>query len=282
MKMLLRISVCLNLALTAGLVLVLLKGPKRVAPPAPPAVVNTSPGPMVMAQTPTPAASPAGPAPFRWRQLEARDYHVFVKNLRDIGCPEATVRAIVTADVYAVYENRIRALEKRIAELNAGSWTNWLAGAGTETELKSELEQIPDGEAAEINELLGVKGAPAQDSVAVASATASANASAKAAARSQPASMPLALQNVDLTAMNLNDVQKQVIENIRQNFLDQIGGTNQDPNDPAYLARWQQAQPEADNRLRGMLGTAFFQDYQLTANNPMANAGNEPDPAANR
>jgi hypothetical protein len=237
---------------------------------------------MVMAQTPTPAASPAGPAPFRWRQLEARDYHVFVKNLRDIGCPEATVRAIVTADVYAVYENRIRALEKRIAELNAGSWTNWLAGAGTETELKSELEQIPDGEAAEINELLGVKGAPAQDSVAVASATASANASAKAAARSQPASMPLALQNVDLTAMNLNDVQKQVIENIRQNFLDQIGGTNQDPNDPAYLARWQQAQPEADNRLRGMLGTAFFQDYQLTANNPMANAGNEPDPAANR
>src|ERR1700753_972204 len=35
------------------------------------------------------------PAAFRWSQLDAPDYHVYVKNLRGIGCPEATIRAIV-------------------------------------------------------------------------------------------------------------------------------------------------------------------------------------------
>jgi hypothetical protein len=93
--------------------------------------------------------------------------------------------------------------------------------------------------------------------------------------------MPLVLQSIDLTTMNLSDDQKQVIADIRQSFLDQIGGTNQDPNDPAYLERWQQAQPEADSMLRGMLGTSFFQDYQLVANNQTANAGNGQEPAAN-
>jgi hypothetical protein len=77
--------------------------------------------------------------------------------------------------------------------------------------------------------------------------------------------LPLALQGIDLAAMNLSDDQKQVIAGVRQNFLAQIGGTNQDPDDPAYLQRWQQAQPAADDMLRAMLGTSIYQNYQLTA-----------------
>jgi hypothetical protein len=65
--------------------------------------------------------------------------------------------------------------------------------------------------------------------------------------------------------LNLTDQQIQVINDLRQNFTDEIGGPNQDPNDPAYLERWQKAQPEADDMLRGMLGITVWQNYQVAA-----------------
>ena len=61
----------------------------------------------------------------------------------------------------------------------------------------------------------------------------------------------------------------QVIAGLRQDFLKQIGGTNQDPNDLAYQARWQKAQPEADNMLEAMLGNNIYTKYQLAAHQLM-------------
>jgi hypothetical protein len=40
---------------------------------------------------------------FDWRRVESEDYESYVKNLRDIGCPAATIRDIVTADVLQAY-----------------------------------------------------------------------------------------------------------------------------------------------------------------------------------
>ena len=68
-------------------------------------------------QTPVPSASatqdtnaPAGRTnfvvrklPFSWRQLESADYPTYILNLRDIGCPEQTVRDIIIADVNTLY-----------------------------------------------------------------------------------------------------------------------------------------------------------------------------------
>ena len=68
-------------------------------------------------QTPGPSASatqdtnaPAGHTnfvvrklPFSWRQLESADYPTYIINLRDIGCPEQTIRDIIIADVNALY-----------------------------------------------------------------------------------------------------------------------------------------------------------------------------------
>jgi hypothetical protein len=47
--------------------------------------------------------------------------------------------------------------------------------------------------------------------------------------------------------------------------VDEIGGPNQDPNDPAYRERWQNAQPEMDNLLQGILGATAFEKYLLAA-----------------
>ncbi len=116
---------------------------------------------------------------------------------------------------------------------------------------------MPDEESAKIADLLGLKPAPVQ--VATTS-PASAN----------PASLPLVMQNVDLSALNLNAEEKQLIVNMRQNLLQQIGGSTADPSNPANLAQLQKAQPEMDDILKSMLGTSAYQDYQLQAASPHA------------
>src|SRR5438067_9090895 len=47
---------------------------------------------------------------FSWRSVESDDYPTYVANLRDIGCPEQTIRDIIIADVNSLYSRR-RGLE---------------------------------------------------------------------------------------------------------------------------------------------------------------------------
>ena len=47
---------------------------------------------------------------FSWQEVESSDYPTYINNLRNIGCPEQTVRDIIIADVNALYARR-RALE---------------------------------------------------------------------------------------------------------------------------------------------------------------------------
>ena len=43
---------------------------------------------------------------FTWSEVESDDYPTYVTNLRDIGCPEQTLRDIIIADVNALYARR--------------------------------------------------------------------------------------------------------------------------------------------------------------------------------
>jgi LysM repeat protein len=47
---------------------------------------------------------------FSWQEVESPDYATYVANLRQIGCPEQTIRDIIIAEVNALY-SRKRALE---------------------------------------------------------------------------------------------------------------------------------------------------------------------------
>lgn len=40
---------------------------------------------------------------FTWRTVESSDYPTYIANLRDIGCPESTIRDIIVADVNQLY-----------------------------------------------------------------------------------------------------------------------------------------------------------------------------------
>src|SRR5438132_1272972 len=40
---------------------------------------------------------------FSWREVESPDYPTYITNLREIGCPEQTIRDIIIADVNGLY-----------------------------------------------------------------------------------------------------------------------------------------------------------------------------------
>src|SRR5438105_3314761 len=40
---------------------------------------------------------------FSWREVESPDYPTYITNLRQIGCPEQTIRDIIIADVNGLY-----------------------------------------------------------------------------------------------------------------------------------------------------------------------------------
>jgi hypothetical protein len=76
---------------------------------------------------------------------------------------------------------------------------------------------------------------------------------------------PLVFQTVDPQAFKISPEQQAILDRLQQNFLDQIGGANQDPNDPQYLARWKEAQPLINEQLKAQLGQDFFLKYQTAA-----------------
>jgi hypothetical protein len=76
------------------------------------------------------------------------------------------------------------------------------------------------------------------------------------------APLPLVFQAVDPKSMKITPDQQEIINQLQQSFLDQIGGTNQDPNDPQYRERWEQARPFIDQELKAQLGQAFFLQYE--------------------
>jgi hypothetical protein len=80
--------------------------------------------------------------------------------------------------------------------------------------------------------------------------------------------MPLVWQDADLSSLKLDEGRLQAINDLKRGFLDDIGGANQDPHDPAYRERWLKAQAESDELLRGFIGLRAYQQYELEAGGP--------------
>ncbi|MEO5804526.1 MAG: hypothetical protein ABIR24_13450 [Verrucomicrobiota bacterium] len=59
-----------------------------------------------------------------WRMVESADYQKYIENLRSIGCPEETIRDIITADVNKLFDARRK--EMRAASTNKFEF--WKAG----------------------------------------------------------------------------------------------------------------------------------------------------------
>ncbi|MEY4199978.1 MAG: hypothetical protein RLZZ265_1718 [Verrucomicrobiota bacterium] len=114
LKILLALSAVLNVALAAAL---LKPSPQpatsaakteaaTVAAPTGASPTNLTP----KARTITQVVTNTLAQKFDWSSVESDDYKKYIANLRAIGCPEETIRDIITADVNKLYESRRKAL----------------------------------------------------------------------------------------------------------------------------------------------------------------------------
>lgn len=281
MKTALKISVALNLGLLGGLVwLAIQSNPPKAA------VVITAPISEIKTETPPSAGNPVAVTPptssaeapaFHWSQLtgKEKDYRAYVKNLRAIGCPEAALRAIVAADVHAVNQTQINDLEKKLVDITSSPWSIRLANYGAEQSIKNAITKLTAAEPATTSDLLGVPAAPAAtDPGSAANQAAATQGNNNSAQITGDATMPLVLQNIDPTSLNLNNQQLQVIDSLRASFVGQVADlANKKLSNPADQQLWQQAQLEADTQLQAQLGTDLFNKFQQLAGQQ---AGNQP------
>jgi hypothetical protein len=243
MKNFLWFSILANLAL-CSLVLWLVRGKPvdRDIASAPVQMTNMATVVQVT-QIPTESNQPVTQKPFRWSELESTDYRTYLANLRSTGCPEQTIRDILSADVDSVYAQRREQLERT----SPGSLTT-----------RQEVERLRGEEASFLAALLGDSTLPKEFSPKEPPWV--------VARRNVRAVVPLVFGNIDAANLQLNAGQMAVVEEVRQKFREEVG--TQDANDPGYVQRWNKAQRDADDRLRGMLGSKVFLQYQLQAANP--------------
>jgi hypothetical protein len=247
---LLKISILLNLVLIAYLIVILQRSRTTRVEVAPPAVKENAGAESRL--VPTVTATALESKTFNWSQIESANYRTYIANLRGIGCPERTIRDIITADVDTIYAERREELRHRQQAQSKSA----LAESLSRRSLDSGLEELADEE----KQLLKILLEPGSDVPTIPERVARLRIERM---RQAPVSMPLVIQNVDLAELNLNEDQVTLITQLRENFVKEIGGYNQDPNDPAYRERWQKAQVESDELLHAMLGNRAYQDYQL-------------------
>jgi hypothetical protein len=251
MKLALRISILLNLALLAGLIFAVASRQKEAAAITPPAPQAAGPAPA--------AVSRELPKPFRWRQLlSTNDYRVFVANLRAIGCPEPTIHNIVSGDAEFAF-----ALKRKQLGLDASASGPW--SPQREDQMVATLmgEQPLMADNSGLAQSVG-SGSRQNGGTAIAGTSTSTQDVAQnpsAASASAPA-YPLVYQNVNLDAIGFNATQKAAVAQVQQQFMNDIGDSSQNPSDPASLAKWQAVQNSADDTLRALLGTQAYMAYE--------------------
>lgn len=164
MKLIVRLSLLLNVALAVAAILILRHpGQPTVASPtaekaAPHPVLEASSENLVNS-TPPPEVVYTTNA-FRWQTLESTNYAALVANLRKVGCPERTIRDLIFADA-----------ERRYAELQAlpGEPVSfWLAGkerAAANRRNETARNEAQSALRAELHTLFGVDWSPEESEV---------------------------------------------------------------------------------------------------------------------
>lgn len=100
-----------------------------------------------------------------WNSIESEDYATYIQNLRNIGCPEETIRDIIVADVDKLFASRRRSIE-----LPQPDWMFWRhpdeippddAAAKAEKEHAMELARLERERRQLLQSLLGDSAAQA-------------------------------------------------------------------------------------------------------------------------
>jgi LysM repeat protein len=192
-----------------------------------------------------------------WSHVESPDYAVYVANLRNIGCPEQTIRDIIIADVNALYAKR------RATEIITPQQEWWRTEPDPEVIklASSKLVALDTERRALLTKLLG----PDWEGGDLASLP-------------RPTHPGIALDGSILGVLSTDT--KQAVANISshaeermQAYLDSVRAAGKEP-DPAEMARLRQ---DTRTQLAAVLTPAQLEEYLLrysqTANNLRTDLG---------
>ena len=242
-------SLLLNGILAGNLVWRALPSPQKES------TLQTSPLPSPIAATALPEATPVqttpSPQPFQWSSLESTDYPTYIANLRQIGCPEPTLRDIISGDLESIYAAKRAAISAK--NLNSSALAQALAALRIEkqTLLEQILQPTCSSSAASLSTSAPSPSPLLNNSPAASSSPAS-----------DTARLPLVYQSVPVETLQMTERETAIMDRLRQAFIHEIGGPNQLPNDPLYLERWEKASDAADQRIKSLLGPEFYTAYK--------------------
>lgn len=93
---------------------------------------------------------------FDWRQVESEDYRTYVRNLRDIGCPEQTVQDIVTADLRQAFAaKRAEVMAERYRDFEY--WKADTEESRARADLESKRRAVDDEMSDAVRAVLGAE-----------------------------------------------------------------------------------------------------------------------------
>jgi len=279
-------SCSVNLTLVVALIVVWrAQQAPTLSPTPPPAAAE------VTSVKPKAASMAIQPAPFHWRQLDAPDFPSYVRNLRAIGCPEATIHDIIQGELKEIYTTRRQEVERELAA----------APPQSRAALEQRLQQLKAEEATMLTTSLS-SGASSAGAVAAtqsassqasamqgAGATAAANDAGKTSSNAlTPAAFlvgndpskpsPTTALSATPTDPRLNPPTAAVISQMRQNFINSMQNAGADSSSPNYRQSWNAAQRASDDQFSTIFGGDFFIQSQIQAARAanLANGANAP------
>ena len=182
---------------------------------------------------------------FTWREVESPDYAVYIANLRDIGCPESTIRDIIVADVNQLYA------ERRINEVLTADqqwWRSDLDPAAATQAANEQLRALDQERRALLTRLLGPNWEVVEPDLTV----------ARAARAGLTLNGPMLGTLSPEVKRAVEEISAQSAERI-QAYLDAQRLAGRKP-DPAEMARLRQ---QTRNELAKVLNPAQLEEFLL-------------------
>ncbi|RBP43627.1 hypothetical protein DES53_10525 [Roseimicrobium gellanilyticum] len=221
------------------------------------------------------STSPTPVRKFHWSELEAQDFDTYIARLREVGCPEATIKSIVLGDLKTNSISRRAELERKI--LRSPDWSP-PRGVSREAYLASQLRKLdreleltaadltnstPDSDGQPAIAGTGVQGRPPVHYPAVMGDVTFQPATSSASEQTSGDSKPVSYVSPGVVETSPDALAS--IQEIQQNFVQDIGGPNQDVEDPQYESNWRTAQWKADQIFRARHGWAAHNDLVRAA-----------------
>lgn len=226
------------------------------------------------------ASAQKTPPPFHWTQLDAPDFATFVKNLRAVGCPEATIRDIVHGELTEIYAAKRQEAETQLATapeierevlrenlqelaVEESSLLASLTNGSSMPALGDTAPPLPAVNPAQAGtpaafEEISELGASQQDgTVLTPAAFMVGNDASQSGARNEISVTP--------TDPTLDATTAQVITRLRQDFAQSLEGAGNDASSLFYRQQWLSAQRASDEVYSSLFGGEAFARAQAEA-----------------